>query len=63
MVIGLFLKNYKVYNGLKFIPLSNGTYFSALFGPNGVGKSSVLEALDTFFNDREWNIFKGNTGY
>ena len=51
MIIGIFLKNYKVYDGLKFIPLSNGSYFSALFGPNGVGKSSVLEALDTFFND------------
>ena len=63
MIVGVFLKNYKVYDGLKFIPLSNGTYFSALFGPNGVGKSSVLEALDTFFIDRDWNIYKGNTGY
>lgn len=63
MIVGLFLKNYKVYNGLKFIPLSNGTYFSALFGPNGVGKSTVLEALDTYFNEREWNINKSNTGY
>lgn len=63
MIVGLFLKNYKVYNGLKFIPLSNGTYFSALFGPNGVGKSTVLEALDTYFNERDWNVNKNNTGY
>ena len=63
MVIGIFLKNYKVYSGLKFIPLANGTYFSAIFGPNGVGKSTILEALDTFFNDREWNINKSSTGY
>lgn len=63
MIVGLFLKNYKIYNGLKFIPISNGTYFSAIFGSNGVGKSTVLEALDTYFNNREWNINKTNTGY
>lgn len=50
MLFGLFLRNYKVYNGWHYIPLSNGDKFSALVGDNGVGKSSVLEALDVFFN-------------
>lgn len=30
--------------------------FSAIVGENGSGKSSVLEALDSFFNSTEWNL-------
>lgn len=62
MIVGLFIKNYKVYQGIKFVPVSFGDNFSAYFGENGVGKSSILEALDTFFNGREWNINKSGTG-
>ena len=51
MIIGLILRNFKVYKNLNFIPLSNGASFSGIIGVNGVGKSSVLEALDCFFND------------
>lgn len=62
MIIGVFLKNYKVYDGIKFVPISYSEYFSAYFGQNGVGKSSILEALDTFFNGRPWNPFKSGKG-
>ncbi|HHI4957672.1 TPA: AAA family ATPase, partial [Vibrio parahaemolyticus] len=50
MLLGVFLRNFKIYNGWHYIPLSNSEHFSALVGENGVGKSSVLEALDVFFN-------------
>ncbi len=67
MIIGIFLKNYKVYDGIKFIPISTGEYFCAYFGANGIGKSSILEALDTYFNNRDWNPNKsvnaGGHGY
>lgn len=33
-----------------------GRIFSSFIGDNGVGKSSVLEALDSFFNDTEWTL-------
>ncbi|MDD2829535.1 MAG: AAA family ATPase [Sulfuricurvum sp.] len=58
MIVGMFLKNYKVYKGLRYIPITKGYKFSAIIGDNGIGKSSILEALDTFFNDRPWNINK-----
>lgn len=62
MIVGMFLRNYKVYKGLNFIPISVSEKNSkALFiGNNGVGKSSVLEAVDTFFNNEYWNVTKGS---
>lgn len=62
MIVGVFLKNYKVYDGIKFITVTFDEYFSAYFGQNGVGKSSILEAFDTFFNSRPWNDFKSGKG-
>lgn len=66
MLTSLFLRHYKVIDGIKFIPVTKDYYLSSYIGDNGVGKSTVLEALDTFFNDTEWNINrqareKGNT--
>lgn len=58
MIVGIFLRNYKVYNGINYIPITNGDNFSSFFGINGIGKSSILEALDTIFNDRTWNTCK-----
>lgn len=57
MIFSLFLRNYKIYRGWNFIPISNGEHFSAFVGENGVGKSSILEALDVYFNspNSEWN--------
>jgi predicted ATPase len=55
MIIGLFLRNYKTYQNINYIPLSKGKLFSAIVGENGSGKSSILEALNSFFNGFEWN--------
>ncbi len=55
MIIGIILRNFKTYNGINYIPLSNGEKFCGLIGQNGIGKSSILEALDCFFNNKDWN--------
>lgn len=61
MVIGLFLRHYKVYKGAKYIPfgLKNVENFNLFIGNNGAGKSSILEALDTFFNGRYFTVNNG----
>lgn len=55
MIVGMLVRNYKTYQNINYIPLCKGKQFSALIGENGVGKSSVLEALNTFFNSTDWN--------
>ncbi len=62
MIAGLIIRNFKIYKGFNFVPISNGTSFNGLIGANGVGKSSVLEALDCFFNNKPWikNIDTGS---
>lgn len=56
MIIGIFLKYFKTYKGINFIPLADDSNFCGLLGVNGVGKSSILEALDCFFNNKQWNL-------
>ncbi|WP_447802021.1 AAA family ATPase [Pseudomonas serbica] len=56
MIIGAILRNYKCYSGINYIPVSNGSKFNAFIGENGAGKSSILEALDVFFNGGSWNL-------
>lgn len=56
MIFSLLLRNFKTYRGINYVPLSNGDSFTSMVGDNGVGKSSVLEALNSFFNDAEWNF-------
>lgn len=56
MLLGMGLKNYKVYKNVRFIPVSSGASFSAYLGPNGIGKTSIFEALDRFFNGGEWIV-------
>lgn len=53
----MFLRHYKIYQGVNFIPICNdySNKYSLFIGNNGVGKSSVLEALDAFFNNGYWN--------
>ncbi|WP_431481922.1 AAA family ATPase [Pseudomonas thivervalensis] len=55
MIVGLFIRNYKIYQNINYIPLSKGKLFSAIVGENGAGKSSILEALNSYFNNSEWN--------
>ncbi|MEJ5908331.1 AAA family ATPase [Pseudomonas kermanshahensis] len=56
MIAGMLIRNFKIYQNINYIPMSNGSMFSAIVGENGSGKSSVLEALDSFFNNVEWNF-------
>ena len=46
MIVGIFLRHIKTYKGINFVPLSDGEKFCGLVGNNGIGKSTVLEALD-----------------
>lgn len=57
MIAGLFITYFKTYSKLNFIPLSDEHNLCGILGKNGIGKSSVLEALDYFFNqDEGWNL-------
>lgn len=56
MIAGLFVTYFKTYSKLTFIPLSNEHNLCGILGKNGIGKSSILEALDCFFNNKEWNL-------
>jgi|TARA_R110002051_G_C8751775_1_gene500306 energy-coupling factor transporter ATP-binding protein EcfA2 len=56
MIVGVILRYYKTYSGRNYIPLTDEDNFCGLVGNNGIGKSSVLESFDTFFNNKNWNI-------
>lgn len=58
MLIGAFIKNYKIYKGEIFIPffVDYPEKLNLFIGDNGVGKSSILEAIDSVFNNGEWTI-------
>lgn len=58
MIIGLFLRHIKAYKGINFIPIGHNYNFVSYIGENGVGKSSILEALDSFFNNKSYSINK-----
>lgn len=63
MILGITLRNFKIYKSISYIPLSNGNHFCGLIGKNGIGKSSILEALDYYFNSTNNKDFKkNNTG-
>jgi predicted ATPase len=56
MIIGVILKYIKTYQGINYIPITSKDKFCGLVGNNGIGKSTVLEAFDCFFNDKTWNL-------
>jgi predicted ATPase len=60
MITGLILRHYKIYKALNYIPVCDRreNNLSIYVGNNGVGKSSILEALNTFFNNGIWNKHK-----
>jgi ABC-type cobalamin/Fe3+-siderophores transport system ATPase subunit len=62
MIIGIFQRHYKIYKGLSFIPFHSEapSSLTMILGNNGAGKSSILEALDTFFNNRSFNVNIGS---
>lgn len=56
MIVGTFLRYIKTYSGINYIPLSNGHSYCGIVGNNGIGKSSVLEALDSVINGTQPNF-------
>ena len=63
MIVGVFLRNYKNYANIRFIPVLQdiNNPFSIYIGNNGVGKSAVLEAIDVVLNKQSnWNTTQGN---
>lgn len=56
MIIGSFLRYFKTYQGINFVPITDQGNYCGLLGDNGIGKSSVLEAFDCFFNGKQWNM-------
>ena len=56
MIVGVFLRYFKTYQGINYIPITDEDQFCGLVGDNGIGKSSVLESLDCFFNGAPWTF-------
>lgn len=59
MIVSAFIQEYKIYRKSTYIPISFGEYFAGYIGENGVGKSTIIEALDRFFNEKEakeWSV-------
>ncbi|MCQ2298947.1 MAG: ATP-binding protein [Bacteroidales bacterium] len=54
MILGVIIRNFKVYKNLTYIPISNNEPFCSLIGKNGIGKSSILEAFDFYFNSKDF---------
>ena len=64
MILAVILRNFKCYKGINVIPFCQNEMhdMNIIIGNNGVGKSAVLEGLDTFFNDAPWIINKDIRG-
>lgn len=58
MLVGLFIRHIKAYKGVNFIPIGLEHNFVSYIGENGIGKSSILEALNSFFNSKKYIINK-----
>lgn len=61
MLLGLIIRNLKSYETNHYVKVINNkpNNLSFYVGINGVGKSAVLEAIDSFFNQQDWNYTKG----
>ena len=58
MILATVLRNYKCYKGINVISFSHDVTNSLnmIIGNNGVGKSAILESLDTLFKNAHWII-------
>ncbi len=58
MILAAILRNFKCYKGINIIPFSNGNLdcMNIIIGNNGVGKSAVLEGLNSLFNETHWIV-------
>ncbi|MBF7993398.1 AAA family ATPase [Rahnella laticis] len=55
MIAGLFLRNFKSFKNQHYIPIMQDSSSSYFIGENGVGKSTVLSALNTVLNHNDIN--------
>lgn len=55
MIVGVILRNFKNFKNQQYIPLTLNNRSSWLIGENGVGKSSILQALDIVLNRTDIN--------
>jgi AAA15 family ATPase/GTPase len=64
MIIGIFLRNYKCYGNINFIPFieSPSEKLNVFIGENGIGKSSILESLDCLLNEVEPRAWETTIG-
>lgn len=53
MIVGLILRNYKNFKDQHYIPITLDGNSSWLIGDNGVGKSTILQAVDTVLNQND----------
>lgn len=60
MIIGLILRNFKSFKNQHYIPIATDNHSSWFIGENGVGKSTILQALDTLLNQNDINRFDIN---
>lgn len=63
MIVGVFLRNYKCYSNINFIPLGKPSEKISLFiGTNGIGKSSILESLNCILNSIDSKTWETTLG-
>ena len=67
MIAGVLLKNFKSYSNLSFIPFIEhpSEQVTVFVGENGVGKSTLIEAVNCFMQDTpsaEWDITVDEAG-
>lgn len=65
MILGAIIRNYKCYSGTNYIPFykNKEQSLNVIIGDNGVGKSTILEAMDSLFNDgTPWIVNSGSSG-
>ena len=59
MIFGVFLRHYKCYRNLHYIPFTtnyNSANLNLIIGKNGSGKTSILEILDVYFNKSKFQL-------
>lgn len=58
MLVGCLVRHFKVYENVVFTPITLGVdgNLAVFTGNNGVGKSSILEAINHFFHQSKWII-------
>lgn len=65
MILGAILRNYKCYLGIHYISFYENERhnLNVIIGDNGVGKSTILEAMDSFFNEGTSWIVNSEASY